>query len=623
MKSKHGRSARVPHPTSEILEPRCLFSTAPTGLSALPIVTIMSNDERAAEPGDDDTAMFKIARHGGDIDQPLLVRVILSGSADNGQDYRERADTVTIQAGKSSQKVTIRAVDDDIIESVESVRMRIGTSRGKYTVGEANAERVTIADDDRAPSSGTAWQITGLIQAEDFDRGGEGRTYHDGNKGNRDHAYRDDTDVEIRPIAGTDDEFAVSRVQPGEWLEYSVNVRSAGTYDLEIRLAAHSGGGTAHVEFGGVDVTGTIHIDETGGWDAFKTIKVKGIHLDAGPQVMRLVADAPRYDGGTNVAHFDYLRVSDHQPTSPLTWSTKTPIPLAREEVNSAVVDGKLYVFGGLTGLDFKATQRVDVYDPAANKWTTKNDMPEAFTHAGVAVVGTDVWFVGGYFGDHPGPGGRPVWIYHTPTDAWSDGPQLPEARGAGAAAIVGRTIHYFGGMDETRTIDESDHWALNLDDIDAGWVARAMVPNARNHLGAAVVNGKIYAIGGEKDGSHDEGDNDEHYRDNQDAVQMYDPATDTWTNVASLPLPASHFHQSTFVWQDHIVLVGGERSHNVPVSDVLAYDPVTDTWEHLTSLPADRRAMGAGIINGKIVAAAGFDGAQKSTVWMSSSLVF
>lgn len=605
----------------EPLESRQLLSAA-----NVPLVGIVGEGlaDRVPE-GAGEILKFRITRDGGDMSQPLSVRYVIGGDADNGGDYRAIADTITIPANKARARVRIAPIDDDAVEPTESIRLRVATESDRYQIDDsANAARLYIEDDDRHPVSQPGSSLPITIQAEDFDEGGEGVTYHDGNRRNRDGDYRQNTDVDIRAIGGTSDEFVVSRVQPGEWLEYSVRLPATGVYDLEIRLASNSGGGTMHVNFAGNNVTGALNVPSTGGWENFQVLKVKGVSLSAGDQFMRIVADTVNY-GGTNLAHLDWIRISPHQPTASLAWSTKASLPLAREEVNSAVVGDKLYIFGGLTGTDFKATARADVYNPSNNSWTRLSDMPEEFTHAGVAVDGTDIWFVGGYFGDHPGPGGRPVWIYHTTTDTWNSGPMLPEARGAGAAAIVDRTIHYFGGMDETRTIDESDHWALDLDNLAAGWVERAKLPNARNHLGAAVVNGKIYAMGGEKDGSHNEGDDpgDEHYRENQDAVQMYDPVTDVWTDVASLPQPASHFHQSTTVWQGHIILVGGEHAHNDAISDVLAYDPVTDTWEHLTSLPAERRALGAGIINGKIIVAGGWDNAQKATVWISSSVAF
>ena len=52
----------------------------------------------------------------------------------------------------------------------------------------------------------------------------------------------------------------------GEWLEYAVNVTTAGNYSFEIRVATTLAGRTMHIEMDGVNVTGTIALPNTGGW---------------------------------------------------------------------------------------------------------------------------------------------------------------------------------------------------------------------------------------------------------------------------------------------------------------------------------------------------------------------
>jgi hypothetical protein len=121
-------------------------------------------------------------------------------------------------------------------------------------------------------------------------------------------------------------------------------------------------------------------------------------------------------------------------------------MPQKREEGASAVVAGKLYVFGGFYDSTFKASKRVDIYDPKTNAWKRLKDMPEDVTHAPAVVVGATVWLFGGYIGQTPGPAITHVWKYDTLTNTWSRGPEMPHARGAGAAVLVGRTIHYLGG---------------------------------------------------------------------------------------------------------------------------------------------------------------------------------
>ena len=222
------------------------------------------------------------------------------------------------------------------------------------------------------------------------------------------------------------------------------------------------------------------------------------------------------------------------------------------------------------------------------------------------------IWLVGGYVGDHPGPGTTHVWKYDTATDTWSAGPDLPAARGAGAAALLGRKLHFFGGMDETRTTDEGDHWAFDLDNPDAGWVSLAPLTNPRNHVAAAVVNGKLFAVGGQ----HAQ----ESSQDPQLEVDSYDETTDTWTRVADLPVPRSHVNASTFVMNGQIIVLGGENGYNLPQSTVYAYDPLADKWSLLGMLPANRSTSVAGVLpDGRIISATGNTPNPSTTTWIGT----
>ena len=301
-------------------------------------------------------------------------------------------------------------------------------------------------------------------------------------------------------------------------------------------------------------------------------------------------------------------------PTAPINWAQVASAPLAREEAQGVSVNGKLYVFGGLYTSSFLATSRVDVYDPATNQWTANKPMPEALTHSATAVDAQTqtVWFVGGYVGDHPGPGTSRVWKYHWPTDAWTRGPDLPAARGAGGAALIGRRLHFFGGMEVTRTASKGEHWALNLDGGTA-WVPLAAMPNPRNHLGGIALGGSAYAIGGQT--------GQEDASVNQPDVHRYDPAANAWTRVADLPAPRSHFNAATFIRDGRITVVGGEAAHNVATDNVWSYDPVANKWSAFTPLPEARRAMVTQLVGTKIVATGGYlSGSQRTTTWVGQS---
>jgi len=293
-------------------------------------------------------------------------------------------------------------------------------------------------------------------------------------------------------------------------------------------------------------------------------------------------------------------------------WETKAPSPIARYESNGAVVGGKVYVFGGFTGSNIQTTARSDLYDPATNTWKRIADMPVQLTHSPAVVVGEEVWLVGGFVGDHPGPSTADVWIYNTRTNAWRKGPSLPLRRGAGGAALVGREMHFFGGVDRAAGsnvfIDEEEHWALNLDNLSAGWRKEANLPVPRNHLAGAALGGKVYAIGGQFNENESTG--------NRAEVHRFDPATDAWTRVADLPAARGHTTSSAFVSEGRIVVAGGTLNGKKPAADVTAYDPKTNVWVKLPSLPAGRKTPVAGLVGNAIVSTTGSGGGATTTTW-------
>ncbi|WP_410959739.1 hypothetical protein, partial [Salmonella sp. SAL4356] len=67
-------------------------------------------------------------------------------------------------------------------------------------------------------------------------------------------------------------------------------------------------------------------------------------------------------------------------------------------------------------------------------------------THVTAARVGEDIWFAGGFAGDHPGPTTDRVLRYNVRTDSWATGPSLPAPRGSGVSVLLGRNLHFISG---------------------------------------------------------------------------------------------------------------------------------------------------------------------------------
>jgi glucose/arabinose dehydrogenase/type 1 glutamine amidotransferase len=171
------------------------------------------------------------------------------------------------------------------------------------------------------PFGGIARSCPGLVQAEDFDQGGQGLAYFDQDAANQGGQYRSEgVDVETSSDSGGG--YDVGHTRAGEWMNYSVNVTTPGAYRLNLRIASGSGGGTVHIEFGGVDKTGSITIPNTGGWQTWQTLTVSNVVLNAGPQLMRVVMEN-NATGGGDIGNFNWFQTvlvsSNNPPTVALT----------------------------------------------------------------------------------------------------------------------------------------------------------------------------------------------------------------------------------------------------------------------------------------------------------------
>lgn len=145
-------------------------------------------------------------------------------------------------------------------------------------------------------------------------------------------------------------------------------------------------------------------------------------------------------------------------------------------------------------------------------------------------------------------------------------------------------------------------------------WTSLEPMPTARSGLGVAVVDGKIYAIGGQN-GSV------------LSANEAYDPVTNTWSTKEPMPTPRAYFGIS--VYQNKIYCIGGNIDvfSHTGVNEV--YDPQTDTWETKTGIPdgIGRDSFCTNVVNDKIYLISGlrnafspWDNSDETLVYNPSS---
>ncbi len=145
----------------------------------------------------------------------------------------------------------------------------------------------------RIPYHSVAATIPGTVEAEDFDLGGEGLTYHDSDGLNLAGDYRPEEGVDIYDRNG--DGYHIGNAMPGEWYEYSLNVTDSGEYLVDVYLAAIEGGGKFNIKIGEIE-TDTLYAAASYSWLETKSTHTK-VDLKAGEQIMRFtVIDKPLFN---------------------------------------------------------------------------------------------------------------------------------------------------------------------------------------------------------------------------------------------------------------------------------------------------------------------------------------
>ena len=137
-------------------------------------------------------------------------------------------------------------------------------------------------------------------------------------------------------------------------------------------------------------------------------------------------------------------------------------------------------------------------------------------------------------------------------------------------------------------------------------WHAAAPLPTKRTEVAAAMLEGKIYVVGGfEKPGVG----NLLNFAITP-SVEMYDPVTDRWT--PKTPMPVGLHHVGIGVVDGRLYVIGGYSRSGLsvwsPVATVYAYDPVTDTWTGRAPMPTARGALAVTEHEGKLYAIGGYD---------------
>jgi N-acetylneuraminic acid mutarotase len=254
-------------------------------------------------------------------------------------------------------------------------------------------------------------------------------------------------------------------------------------------------------------------------------------------------------------------------------WQTLAPMPLARQELATAVLNGKIYVIAGYDALA-RSTNNVQVYNPATNIWSSAASNPIPNNHNAAAVAGGKLYSFGGVSSQ--------AFVYNPVGNSWSAVASMHFQHGnTPAVGVINEKIYVAGGTKGTQSLP-------NLEVYDPGtntWTLLASMKVARNHCAGAFIDGKFYVVGGRGSTAA------------PTALEVYDPQSNTWSKRA--PMPTGRSGIAATAVNGELYVFGGEIPHIH--GEVEVYNPTTNSWRQLPKMPTPRHGIWASVIGTKI----------------------
>jgi N-acetylneuraminic acid mutarotase len=207
--------------------------------------------------------------------------------------------------------------------------------------------------------------------------------------------------------------------------------------------------------------------------------------------------------------------IADAWEFNPVTdsWKPLAPLPGKRGSAIAAEVNGKIYVIGGATTMEgskdpfftafgpAKVLATNDVYDPATNKWESRNPMSVPRNHAFGGVVNGKVYVIGGRTGQAfilSATNTDVVEEYNPASNTWSiPMERMPTPRSGGASGTDGRRIYVAGGEVTTTELVGAYRAIEAFDPATNSWLTLPSMPMPRHGVAGAVIGNRFHLVSG------------------------------------------------------------------------------------------------------------------------------
>lgn len=229
--------------------------------------------------------------------------------------------------------------------------------------------------------------------------------------------------------------------------------------------------------------------------------------------------------------------------------------------------------------------------------WVTKSPMPSERIGMGFAVSDGKAYIIGGRTLGEGHYGVDTVNVYDPLTDTWTEKAPMPTARwGLGCAVLDGRIYAIGGTQARGVTNDMEVIDAVEIYDPESDtWTEMKPVTNPRFGIACAPVKDKIMVFGGAYN-----------RLENRDLVEEYDLSNDRWRELS--PMDTQRSGSCCFVSGDHVYIAGGDPSYK----DILRYDPARGSWKNVAQMSIDRALFGCTLIDDILYVFGGYSPSEK-----------
>ncbi len=280
------------------------------------------------------------------------------------------------------------------------------------------------------------------------------------------------------------------------------------------------------------------------------------------------------------------------------TWAAKRSLSPYRYSMVAGTINGIIYVVGGVhtNGTTSRGLSRVDAYNVATDTWSQMASMPGVREAPnGASVINGKLYVTGGLNNQRTAAGlpkpTKTLFVYNPGTNSWARKADMPQAGGFGAQGVINGKLYVY--VPPIRPFADTDQQFYRYNPATDTWVRRAVppVPGDETLTGGTggAINGKFYLAGLDS------------------RLHVYDPTNDTWKTRASMSEPRSGMVAA--VLNGKLFLVGGASGFSSdvgPMPEFEAYNPLTDRWTLKTPLPFGTLQGAAVSAGGKIFYIAG-----------------